>query len=75
MRVLLQNAETKLYFIDANEWTDDPLKATDFQHVEHAAHIYHRQDLAYARIVVEHGPPSPSPQSVTDLLRQVHAQR
>jgi hypothetical protein len=74
MRVLLQNAETKLYFIDANEWTDDPLKATDFQHVEHAAHIYHRKDLAYARIVVEPGPPAEMPQTLSQVLRQVQAQ-
>ncbi len=71
MRVLLQNTETKLYFIDATEWTDDPLKATAFQHVDHAAHVYHSQDLAYARIVVEPGPPAGMPQTLSEMLRQV----
>lgn len=53
MRVLLQNTETKLYFIDRDNWTDDPLQATDFEEVEMAAEIYHRNDLDYACIVVQ----------------------
>ena len=53
MRVLLQNTETKLYFIDSDKWTDDPLQATDFEEVEMAAEVYHRNDLDYARIVVQ----------------------
>lgn len=53
MRVLLQNTETKLYFICADEWTDDPSQATDFQEIQNAAAAYDSEDLAYARIVVE----------------------
>jgi hypothetical protein len=74
MRVLLQNTETKLYFIDSNEWTDDPLKATNFEHVDYAAYVYQTEDLAYARIIIEPGPPAQVPQRLSDLLRQVQAQ-
>lgn len=73
MRVLLQNTETKLYFIDADEWTDDPLKATDFEQVEHAAEAYHTRDLAYAQIIVEPGPPARKAETVSELLRQMQA--
>lgn len=74
MRVLLQNTETKLYFIDTNQWTDDPLKATDFEEVELAAEVYHRHDLAYARIVVERVLlPSRTPE-FSELRKHVQAQ-
>jgi hypothetical protein len=73
MRVLLQNSETKLYFIDTNEWTDDPSKARDFQEIELAAQIYHTQDLAYAQIVVEPGPPGRRAESLGELLKYVQA--
>lgn len=69
MRVLLQNTETKLYFIGQNEWTNDPLKATDFEQVESAAEAYHTQDLAYAQIVLEPGLPAARPQMSTAFLR------
>ena len=71
MRVLLQNTETKLYFINANEWTEDPLKATDFEEVEQAAQVYHIQDLAYARIVVEPRLPSGRPQILAELYKSM----
>jgi hypothetical protein len=74
MRVLLQNTETKLYFVDTNEWTEDPGKAKDFEQVEHAARIYHLQDLAYASIVVEQGPPSRKQEFFGELLKYVQAQ-
>jgi len=64
MRVLLQNTETKLYFINTDQWTDDPLKATDFGEVELAVDVYHRHDLAYAQIVVE---PVSLPSQTADL--------
>ena len=75
MRVLLQNTETKLYFIDTDEWTDDPLKATDFEQVEHAAEVYHSRDLAYAQIILEPGPQSTTRnnESVSQLLRYIQA--
>lgn len=73
MRVLLQNTETKLFFINTNEWTNDPLKATDFEEVDRAAQAYHSQDLVYAQIVIEPGIPDRVPQVVADLLRPVHA--
>jgi len=56
MRVLLQNTETKLYFIDSDQWTQDPSEATDFEEIQLAEQVYHHHDLAYARIVVEPGP-------------------
>ncbi len=68
MRVLLQNTETKLYFIDANEWTDDPSKATDFEEVELAAQVYHTHDLAYAQIVLQ---PALLPRQAT-VLGETH---
>jgi hypothetical protein len=71
MRVLLQNTETKLYFIDINQWTDDPLKATDFEEVQHAAHAYHSQGIAYAQIVIDSSLPSVQPQMVDELVRQL----
>jgi hypothetical protein len=74
MRVLLQNTETKLYLITPSEWTDDPLKATDFEEVENAAQVYHSQDLAYAQIVLEPGLPSSRPQVIAELLRRAQAQ-
>ena len=73
MRVLLQNTQTKLYFINADDWTDDPLKATDFEEVERAEEVYHRQGVAYAQIVVEPGPPSPKAQVLGELLKYVQA--
>ena len=74
MRVLLQNTETNLYFVDPNQWTDDPLKATDFEEVEHAARAYHTQDLAYARIVLEPGMAAPGLQALTDAVRRTQTQ-
>ena len=75
MRVLLQNAETKLYFINANEWTDDPLKATDFEEVEQAVQTYDTQDLRYAKIVLEPGSPAAWPQVLAENLKPSQAQR
>ena len=74
MRVLLQNTETKLYFIDADDWTDEPSKATDFEDVDNAAQVYHVQNLVYARIVVEPGPIAQKPRSLGELLKYVQAQ-
>jgi hypothetical protein len=69
MRVLLQNAETKKYFVSPNDWTSDPLKATDFEEVETAAQVYHTQDVAYAQIVLEPGLPAAPPQPRAELVR------
>jgi len=74
MRVLLQNTETNLYFISPHEWTDDPLKATDFEEVEIAAEAYHSKDLAYAQIVIEPGLASSRPQVRAALLRAIQAE-
>ena len=74
MRVLLQNTETKLYFIIPNDWTNDPLKATDFEDIENAEHVYLTQDLAYAQILLEPGLPSSRPQISSELLRRVQPQ-
>ncbi len=74
MRVLLQNTETNLYFISPLEWTDDPLKATDFGEVEIAAEAYHSKDLAYAQIVIEPGLASSRPQVRAALLRAIQAE-
>ena len=74
MRVLLQNTETKLYFVDTDEWTGDPAKARDFEQVEQAAEIYHLQGLAYARIVVEPGPPGQKQEFLGELLKYVQTQ-
>ncbi len=74
MRVLLQNAETKLYFVSPNDWTSDPLKATDFEAVETAAQVYHTQDVAYARILLEPGLPPASPQPKAELVKNLQPQ-
>lgn len=74
MRVLLQNMETKLYLVIPNEWTNDPLKATDFEEVEHAAEVYHCQDLAYAQIVLEPGLAPARPAAVPQVFRHVQPQ-
>jgi len=74
MRVLLQNTETKLYYIIPNDWTNDPWKATDFEEVENAAHVYHTQDLSYAQIVLEPGLPPARLPAVSEFLRNVQAQ-
>ena len=73
MRVLLQNTETKLYFIDTDEWTNDPLKATDLEQVESAVEVYHSRDLAYAQIIIQPGPPAPKAEIVSQLLRYIQA--
>lgn len=73
MRVLLQNTETKLYFINTNEWTDDPLKATDFEEVEHAAEVYAAQDMAYAQIIVQPGALPHTPPVLEHLARYIQA--
>lgn len=72
MRVLLQNTETKLFFIDKDQWTEDPEKATDFEEVELAAQVYHTQDLVYARIVLEPGV-LPRHTAAAELLKYVQA--
>ena len=74
MRVLLQNTETKLYFINPNEWTDDPLKATDFEQVDHAADVYHSRGLSYAQIIVDEDRIQPRPNVLAELVKQVRAQ-
>ena len=71
MRVLLQNTETKLYFISPGEWTDDPVKATNFGEVEIAAEAYHSKDLAYAQIVIEPGLAPSRPPVRAALLRAI----
>jgi hypothetical protein len=74
MRVLLQNTETKLYFIEADQWTDDPLRATDFEEVEQAAHVYHTHHLAYAQIVIHPGASSAKQHAFEQLARQIQIQ-
>jgi hypothetical protein len=74
MRVLLQNAETKQYFVSPNDWTSDPLEATDFEEVETAAQVYHAQDVAYAQIVLEPGLPPARVQPNVGYARNAQAQ-
>jgi hypothetical protein len=74
MRVLLQNTETRLYFIDADQWTEDPLKAKDFEDVERAADAYEDQDIDYARIVLETGLPSWNPHPLDELVPRLEVQ-
>jgi hypothetical protein len=71
MRVLLQNTETKLYFISPGEWTNDPLEATDFEEIDTAAEAYHSKHLAYAQIVLEPGLAPSRPQVRAALLRAI----
>jgi hypothetical protein len=71
MRVLLQNTETKLYFISPGEWTSDPLAATDFEEIDSAAEAYHSRDLAYAQIVLEPGQSASRPRVRATLLRAI----
>ena len=73
MRVLLQNTETKLYFICADEWTDDPSQATDFQEVQNAAAAYDSEGLAYARIVVEPAGAAAAALAFGELFKRVRA--
>jgi hypothetical protein len=74
MRVVLQNTETRLYFIDTDQWTDDPFEAKDFEDVERAADAYDAQDLAYARIVVEPGLDSWNHHPLDEFGRQLEVQ-
>ncbi len=53
MRILLLNAETKLYFVGPNQWTEDPAEALDFEQIERAAQVYSAEGLTYAEIVLE----------------------
>jgi hypothetical protein len=73
MRVLLQNTETKLFLIVPNDWTPDPLQATDFEEVANAAQFYHTQDLAYAQILLEPGLPTARSQ-LSELIGRLQAQ-
>ncbi len=73
MRVLLQNTETNLYFIGTEQWTEDPIKATDFGDIEHAARVYQAQNLAYARIVLDPSIQDFAQIPVWNVLRQVRA--
>ena len=55
MRVLLQNTETKLYYREPEQWTDDPAQAMDFEYISQAVRIYSRESVFYAQIVLESG--------------------
>ena len=74
MRVLLQNTETRLYFMDIDQWTDDPLKARDFEDVERAADAYEDQDIDYARIVLEPGVAALTHHPLEELVRRLQIQ-
>ena len=74
MPVLLQNTETRLYFINTDEWTDDPLKAKDFEEVERAADAYDEEDLSFARILVEPGLPSWNQHPLAEVVRRLEIQ-
>jgi len=55
MRVLLQNTETKLYYLGPDQWTEDRSKALDFEHINQAVQTYTTENLYYAEIVFEPG--------------------
>jgi len=52
MRILLRNLETNLYFVRSDEWTLDPARALNFDHVDRAAEAYTKEGIAYAEIVL-----------------------
>ncbi len=56
MRVMLQNSETGLYYAGPNDWTNDTLHAIDFESVSHAVEAYKHERVAFATIMVDHGP-------------------
>jgi hypothetical protein len=72
MRVLLQNAETKLYFAGPNEWTEDTAKAVDFEHVDRASQVYATENLAYAEIVLRPDLPGEKLQMVRGTGAEAH---
>ncbi len=56
MRVMLQNSETGLFYAGPSNWTSDVLHAVDFESVSHAVEAYKHERVAFAAIMVDHGP-------------------
>ncbi len=56
MRVMLQNAETGLFYAGPNDWTKDMVRAVDFESVSHAVEAYKHERVAFASIMVDNGP-------------------
>lgn len=52
MKVILHNANTDLYFIGPNMWTNDRSKAFDFERMEHAVELVRRNGLNGLELVV-----------------------
>jgi hypothetical protein len=53
MRVLVQNATTKLYFGRQTLWTIDPEQAFNFEHTLHALNFMQRSKMKNVQIVMK----------------------
>ncbi len=52
MRVLLRNVETGAFFRTASDWTEDPLKALNFDHRDVAANVARELGLQNMEVLV-----------------------
>ena len=53
MKVLLQDAQTKLFYAAPGRWVKDKPEALNFERVDRAAQVYETENLPFAEIVVE----------------------
>ena len=53
MKVLLQDAQTKLFYAAPGRWVKEKLEALNFERVDRAAQVYETENLPFAEIVVE----------------------
>jgi hypothetical protein len=57
MRVLLHSTQTGRYFQTITEWTDDPKKAWDFEHIERAEGTASKAGLDQVEVVLSYDAP------------------
>ena len=53
MKVLLQDAQTKLFYAAQGRWVKEKPDALNFERVERAAQVYETENLPFAEIVIE----------------------
>ena len=53
MKVLLQDAQTKLFYSGPGRWVKEKPEALNFERVDRAAQVYETENLPFAEIVIE----------------------
>jgi hypothetical protein len=52
MKVLVQDKETKMFFVDQNTWTNDPASAHNFARISKAVDFCREFKLSTASVVI-----------------------